>query len=208
MGAKLSHEDHVAAIAANLPSGRVWAPKLLRGSNLNALLRGIAPTFERMDGFVQRFVEQCIPTETEVYLEEWEDALGIPDPCIPIESDPAKRRRNIAIKLALLAGVQTRADFQFIATLFDLVVEVNPGIDHVSIADGGYGLKTPVMDIPADFASVAIARCSIVVVESVPSNAQFPYEFPLPFATGEQLQMRCLFETLKPAHTQIVYVTA
>lgn len=208
MGAKLSIDEHVAAIAANLPSGRVWAPKLLRGTNLNGLLRGLAPTFQRMDGWLQRFVEQAIPTETEDYLEEWEDALGIPDPCIPLETDPAKRRRNIAIKLALIAGVQTRADFQFLATLFELDVEVNPGIDHVSIGDGGYGLKTPVLDIPADFASVAVARRSIVVVESVPSNAQFPYSFPLPFATGEQLQMRCLFETLKPAHTQIVYVTA
>ncbi len=208
MPAKMTLDDHVAAIAANLPSGRVWVPKLIRGSNLNALLRGLAPTFQRMDGFLQQFIEQCVPTETDIYLDEWEDALGIPDPCIPLETDPAKRRRNIAIKLALLAGVQTRADFQFLATLFELDVEVNPGIDHVSIGDGVYALKTPVLDIPADFASVAVARRSIVVVEAVPSNAQFPYSIPLPFATGEQLQMRCLFETLKPAHTQIVYVTA
>lgn len=208
MGAKLSIDEHVAAIAANLPSGRVWVPKLLSGTNLNGLLRGLAPTFERMDGWLQRFVEQAIPTETEDYLEEWETALGIPDPCIPIESDASKRRRNIAIKLALLAGVQTRPDFQFLATLFGLEVEVNPGIDHVSVGDGGYGLKTPVFDIPTDFATVAVARRTIVVVETVPANAQFPYDFPLPFATGEQLQLRCLFETLKPAHTQIVYVNA
>lgn len=207
MPAKLTHEQHVAAIAANLPSGRVWVPKLLTGSNLNGLLRGLAPTFERMDASLQRYIEQVIPTETDDYLGEWEAALGIPDPCIPIETDPAKRRRNIEIKLAILAGVQTKADFEYLASLFGLVVEVNPGIDHVSIADGGYGLKTPVMDIPTDFATVAIARHSLVVVETLPAAVGFPYDFPMPFATGEQLQMRCLFTTLKQANGQVVFVT-
>lgn len=204
----MSHEQHVTALAGNLPSGRVWIPKLIHGSNLNKLLRGVAPTFERLDGYLQRFVDQCIPTETDDYLAEWEYALGIPDPCIPIETDPEKRRRNIEIKLAILAGVQTKPDFEYIATLFGLVVEVNPGIDHVSTGDGGYGLKTPVLDVPADFSTVAIARRSIVVVEYLPDSVTFPYDFPLPFSTAEQLQLRCLFETLKPAYTQIVYVTA
>lgn len=208
MTAKLSIDDHVAALAANLPSGRVWVPKFARGSNLNSLLRGLAPTFQRMDEFLQRFVDQSIPTETEDYLDEWEYALGIPDPCVPLETDTAKRKRNIEIKLAILAGVQTKADFEYLAGLFGLTVEVNPGIDHVSIADGGYGVKTPVLDIPTDFATVAVARRSIVVVETIPDAARFPYDFPIPFSTSEQLQMRCLFETLKPAYAQIVYVTA
>lgn len=208
MPARLSIEQHVAALAANLPGGRVWVPKLLRGTNLNGLLRGLAPTFQRMDAALERWVAQQIPTTTTDYLSEWEYALGIPDPCIPIEDDPTKRARNIGIKLAILAGVQTKADFESLAALFGLTVEVNPGIDHVSTGDGGYGLKTPVLDIPTDFASVAVARRSIVVVETIPASAQFPYEFPLPFRTSEQLQMRCLFETLKPAYTQIVYVTA
>lgn len=208
MAAKLTVDEHVTALAANLPSGRVWAPKFMRGSNLNRLLRGLAPTFQRADGYLQRYEEQSVPTETEDYLAEWEFALGIPDPCVPIETDPAKRRRNIEIKLAVLAGVQTKPDFEYIATLFGLSVEVNPGIEHVSVADGGYGLKLPVLDVPTDFATVAVARRSIVVVETLPGATLFPYSFPIPFSTSEQLQMRCLFETLKPAYCQIVYVTA
>jgi uncharacterized protein YmfQ (DUF2313 family) len=207
MSALLSIEQHVAALAANLPSGRVWVPKMLRGSNLNGLLRGLAPTFERIDAALQRFVAQSIPTTTEDYLAEWEAALGIPDPCVPLETDTAKRQRNIEIKLAIMGGVQTKADFEFLASLFGLVVSVNAGIDHVSIADGGYGTQTPVLDIPADFATLAVARASIVVVETLPDNVLFPYDFPIPFTTGEQLQLRCLFETLKQANGQIVYVT-
>lgn len=207
MGARLTIEEHTTALAANLPSGRVWVPKILKGSVLNSLLRGFAPTFWRIDEILERYVKQNVPTETEDYLSEWEDALGLPDPCIPLETDTAKRQRNIEIKLAQLAGVQTKEDFQYIASLFGLVVSVNPGIEHVSVADGGYGLLTPVLDIPADFASVAVARRTIVVVETLPSATVFPYSFPIPFATSEQLQMRCLFTKLKPAHCQIMFVT-
>lgn len=205
---KLTTDEHVTALAANLPSGRIWTPKLLRGSNLNGLLRGLAPTFRAKDHYLQRYVEQSVPNETEDYLEEWEAALGIPDPCVPLETDPDKRRRNIEIKLAVLSGVQTAADFEYLASLFGLTVVVNAGIDHVSVADGGYETKTPTLDIPTDIASVAAARHTIVVVESLPAAVEFDYEWPIPFSTGEQLQMRCLFETLKPANCQIVYVTA
>lgn len=208
MGARLSIDEHVAALAANLPSGRVWTPKLLTGSNLNKLLRGFAPTFWRIDEILERYVQQNVPTETEDYLAEWEDALGLPDVCIPLETETAKRQRNIEIKLAQLAGVQTKEDFEYLASLFGLTVSVNAGIDHVSVADGGYGLFTPVFDVPADFATVAVARRTIVVVETLPAATLFPYSFPLPFSTGEQLQMRCLFSKLKPAHCQIVFVTA
>lgn len=208
MSGRLSIEQHVAALAANLPSGRVWVPKMLTGSRLNGLLRGFAPTFQRVDEVIERGIAEQIPTETETYLSEWEAALGIPDPCVPLETDTAKRQRNIEIKLAVLAGVQTKADFEYLATLFGLAVEVNAGADHVSVADGGYGLKTPVLDIPTDLASIAVARRTIVVVETLPDAVTFPLEFPIPFATSEQVQLRCLFQTLKPAHTQIVFLTA
>lgn len=201
-------EQHTAALAANLPSGRVWVPKLMHNSRLRSFLRGLAPTFQAIDRVLQRYVDQTIPTETTDYLAEWEAALGIPDPCVPLETDEAKRRRNIEVKLALLAGVQTKEDFQYLADLFNMTVDVNPGLDHVSIADGGTGLKTPVFDIPTDFATLAVARHSIVVVETLPDIARFPYSFAIPFSTSDQLTLRCLFETLKPATSQIVYVTA
>lgn len=208
MTARMTNEEHTDALAANLPSGRVWVPKMQPGSNLRAFLRGFAPTFGAMDSALERFEAQSIPTETDDYLAEWEAALGIPDPCVPLEEDPVKRRRNIAIKLAVLGGIQTKADFEYLATLFGLTVEVNAGIDHVSIADGGYGTKLPVLDIPADIATVAAARNTIVIVETLPEEARFPYNFPIPFTTSEQLQLRCLFETLKQANSQIIYVTA
>lgn len=207
MASRLTLDQHVTAIAANLPSGRVWVPKMLRGSNLNGLLRGIASEFLRMDEMLERYVDQSVPTETVDYLEEWERALGIPDPCVPLETEIAKRQRNIEIKLAILGGILTKEDFEFLASLFGLTVSVNPGIEHVSIADGGYGLRTPVLDIPTDLASVAVARRTIVVVETLPEAIGFPYSFPLPFSTSEQLQVRCLFATLKPAHCQIIHVT-
>lgn len=206
--ARLTDTEHVTALAANLPSGRIWLPKYRPGSNLFRLLLGLAPTFRRMDEKIQRFISQSYPPETVDFLEEWEVALGLPDDCLPIAADVATRQRNILIKLILLGGVQTEQDFVDVAALFGLVVAVNSGIEHVVVADGGYELFGPAMNIPADFADVKQARYTMVVVETLPDGATFPYDFPIPFATAEQQEMRCLFEKLAPANVDVVFVTA
>jgi len=204
----LSEDEHAAALAAQLPSGRAWMPKLRRGSNLYSLLRGLAPTFREMDRYLERFVDQQYPPETVDYLDEWEEALGLPDDCLPDAVDTATRQRNILIKLVLIAGVQTEQDFVDLAALFGLTITVNSGIEHVSVAQGGYELYGPALTIPGDFADVDEARMTMVVVETLPAAVTFPWEFPLLFSSNAQTSLRCLIEKLKPANVNLVFVEA
>ncbi len=211
MSAKLTVAQHVTALAANLPMGKTWRAKGRAGSNLHSLLRGFAPTFRSMDEAIQEFIGQAIPTTTTANLVEWETALGLPDECLPIANTVAERQRNIDIKLSVLGGITTAQEFVDLAARFGLVVSVASGIDHVTIAEGGYELQTPAIaiGIAADeFVDVAEARTTLVVKETLPESATFDYDFPILFSSAAQIEMRCLFTNLKPANVAIRFVTA
>ena len=213
----LSKHEHANALALNLPSGRIWNAKHRRASNLYKFLLGLAGTFQVADASIQRFIDQTIPSETEDFISEWEEALGIPGDCFKVALTDDLRRRNIKIKLATLAGINTAQDFVDLASLFDLVIEVTSGIDHVATGSGGYATATPVMTIGGGgtFADLQTARFTMVVKEFAPGGIVFPWEFSaasgslpvgLKFANEDQNSLRCLIEKLKPANSQVLFV--
>ncbi|WP_269758925.1 putative phage tail protein [Variovorax sp. E3] len=67
------------------------------------VLRGIAGTFDE----VQRFIEECVrqwqPHTAVTRLAEWEEAVGLPDPCFGPDQTPALRR---SLLLARLRGLE------------------------------------------------------------------------------------------------------
>lgn len=216
MSAMMTKEQHISALAVNLPAGRVWRAKHRPNSNLRGLLKGIAPMFQEMDQFLESFVDEVIPPTTEAFLAEWEAALGIPDDCFPIGSTIAARQFAIEVKLVTLVGVSTEADFVALGVLFGLEIQVKSGIDHVTIAEGGYETATPLIDI-SDFSSdVGEARMTLVITESFPDDITFPWEFSaaaspppppvgLKFATAGQNSLRCLIGKLIPANVALVF---
>lgn len=215
--ARMSVADHTDALAVNLPSGRVWLSKFKPTSNLRKLLTGLAPTFRTMDATCERLIDQFIPPDTQDLLSEWETALGIPSSCFPIENTDDGRRLTLRIKLAVLAGVTTRQDFIDLGALFGLTIDVGSGIEHVATGSGGYGTKTPVLTIPGDFANVATARLTMVVIENTPESVTFPWEFSaagpvvpvgLKFALDTQNTLRCLIKKLAPANIDVLFVEA
>lgn len=207
-GSKLSIDEHRNALASNLPTGRIWRNKNVPGSNLYRLLEGFAPTFLSMDEVIQAFVSEAIPFTTVVYLEEWEEALGIPDDCIRIAPTVAQRQKNIGIKLLLMRGVQTRVDFRVIAEAYGFFdYKFHSGIEHMPTGEGGYELYVPVLSIAGgDFANVQDARYTLVVVEGVNSVITFPWEFPLQFSAEGQAELRCIINKIVPACVGAVFV--
>lgn len=213
--AKMTVDGHVQALAANLPAGRVWAPKLKQGSNLHGLLKGLAMTFEKMDTLIQCFIDQSYPPETVDFLEEWEAALGIPDTCFPLAATIPERQLIVEIKMITMRGMKTEADFVALAALFGLPITVNSGWEHVAGGEGGPGLYLPVVTL-AEFAqaTAVAARNTMVVVETYPDEIVFPWTFEttgltgLLFATDGQTTLRCLINKLKPANVDVLFVEA
>lgn len=135
-------EEMLRSLAAYLPTGDVFTSALIPNSNLNLLLEGLSQELLRAENFLFLYNSQFIPSETTVFIEEWESALGIPDDCFLInESDTNEQRRlNILVKLASL-GVQTSADFENLAAILGFPdVRVLPGVgsDDDSIINGEF----------------------------------------------------------------------
>lgn len=206
MSALLTIAEHTDALAANLMSGRLWSAKHRPGSNLRGLLAGLSPTYRDIDAFLEQFVQEVIPTSTTKYLEEWEEALGIPDDCFTLGTTVAARQSVINIKLVVLAGIATEADFEALALdQFGLTITARSGISHVTLAQGGYQTDTPFIDISVFNSDTEEARMTLVISESFPDAITFPWEFPLLFATDGQNSLRCLIEKLAPANVDVLF---
>lgn len=182
-----------------LPSGPSFGAKNVIGSNLRKLVEGMCNEFVRSERSINEFIEEMMPDTTEDYIGRWEQAVGIPDSCFPVEIELEARRLNVQRKLSLL-GLQTEADFVSFASSLGLTIKAKSGIDHD--VTNGYGTESP--DIT--FTNAKEARFTIVITSLFSTNA-FDYDFDFPFQTAEQALMECVFRHAKPANCDIVYTT-
>ena len=213
---RMSKDEHGDALAANFPTGKLWGAKNRRGSNLRSLIDGLALTFQKMDSLLEKYIEQSIPPETQTYIEEWEEALGIPDDCFRIGQTTAERQFAIEIKLSVLSGVSTSADIEALGVRFGLTIKARSGIEHV-VAEGG--TETPALTIGGTFADVTEARQTLVITESFPEGVVFPWFFTiaavppppgagLKFSNIQQEPLRCLIRKLARANVNVIFVEA
>jgi len=97
----------------------------------------------------------------------------------------------------LTAAVQTATDFEELAALFGLTVEVISGI-----AGAGFPYVFPLLF----FESVKESRFTIVVKVTDELTGGFPYAFPLVFGNGILDILQCFFNKLKPANCQVIFI--
>lgn len=181
-------EEMVESIAAYLPGGDLFIAAHIEGTNQNDLLRGIGFTLLDAENFIKVYNSEFIPDTTNVFIEEWESTLGIPDGCFPgpDESDLSIRRSHILVKLASL-GVQTVDDFLNLAIIMGFPsIEVIPGVD--------FNIK-PIEE----------ARFTIVVRFPGSAANAFPIDFAFVFGTDQFDIIECLFSRLKPANCNIIF---
>lgn len=181
-------------LAYYLPTGRAWGAKNCEGTVVRSLLKGLAQELLRMEDAIQEFRDEILPDETVLFIDEWESALGIPDECFPGTGSIDERRRDVLVKLVAL-GVQTAGDFQTLANLMGVGLQMSNGADHYL-----HG-KLPFIAFGSDKES----RFTIVVDFDLTLPASFTYTFPIVFGEVTLAQIQCLFEKLKPANTSILF---
>lgn len=91
-----STDDYAQALANLLPRGPIWRRD--PGSNMMALMGALAPTYERSGAAAAQLVFDIFPATTTDLLVEWEETLGLPDPCTPLGSTVQQRRAAVLAK--------------------------------------------------------------------------------------------------------------
>ncbi len=196
--------DHLEIFVRHyMPSGKAWDAKNKIGSNIRNLASGFTEEFARGDLTQHNFIQEMMPDTTDEYVGDWEKAVGIPDHCFTVAPDLETRRLNIKTKLSLL-GLQTKADFEGFATSIGLSIKARSGIDHATIADGGYETELPVVDIPTEMATIKAARQTLVITTLIAPES-FTYEFDFPFSSPAQTLLECVFRDAKPANCNILF---
>ena len=187
-------EEHTNALAQYLPNGRLFEAKNINDSNFRQLLRGLAGELFTAEGYLVTLEQEYFPDTTVLFIEEWEQALGIPDSCFSGTGDLDERRRDIVVKLASL-GVQTVNDFVNLADTFGKTITITYP------AESPY----PPYDIPYTPVGFPEARFIMIVSGENIVTAVPPYDIPLFLSTGETV-LECLFNKLIPSNTKVIFV--
>ncbi|MDE3022271.1 MAG: DUF2313 domain-containing protein [Pseudomonadota bacterium] len=94
MGAPVfSNADFLQALQALMPRGRVW-PKESDAIQTQTL-DGLAPTFTRLAQAAQNLLVDAFPKTTFELLPEWEETLGLPDPCAGVSPTLQMRQSQV-----------------------------------------------------------------------------------------------------------------
>lgn len=184
---KHNKEQQATALALYMPNGILFEAKNIQDSNFRQLLLGLAGELFTAEGYLITLQEEYIPDQTTLFLEEWEQALQIPDDCFSGDGTLDERRRDILVKLSSL-GVQTIEDFEALADLFAVGVTILAGNDPAVSP-----VITPVRN----------ARFTLVVDFVAPTV--FTYTFPITFGSVEIGILECLFEKLIPANCEVLF---
>jgi uncharacterized protein YmfQ (DUF2313 family) len=92
--------DYLAALQALLPQGRAWTRD--PAATLTTLLDGIAKTYATADARAANLLIDAFPVTTVELLPEWEQTLGLPDPCLG--SVPTIQQRQNQVVARILGG--------------------------------------------------------------------------------------------------------
>ena len=169
--------------------------KNVEGSNLRKVLVGLANEFLRFRAKVDEVYDEYNINQTTNLIEEWEQVVGIPDECFGNTGTIEQRRMNVLLKLAGI-NATTAKQFEDIAAILGFTVIVKSGVDESFLAQ-----TLPFILLNGDEAAFTI------VVDTI--NLPFPSVLPqtLAFTLGasETDILKCLFDKLKPANTQVIF---
>lgn len=113
--------DFAQALRRLLPRGRVWAtdPESVQAR----LATGLGGVYARQTARANQLLVDAFPSGTVELLPEWEEALGLPDPCAG-ESPTVEQRRAHVVARLTNSGGQSAAYFIAYAAALGYTVSV------------------------------------------------------------------------------------
>lgn len=120
----LTETDYLRQMQALLPPGPAW-PKD-DDALLTRMLGALAAELARVDGRVQKLVDEDDPRLAAELLLDWERVAGLPDTCVALSGQTqsiAQRRAALVARLTMLGG-QSKAYFIALAASLGYTVTI------------------------------------------------------------------------------------
>ncbi len=116
-----SEEQVLQGLLAGLPIGWAW-PRDPQSVGAK-LLRAHAAELAALEAGIAALLEEADPRTTTLLLEEWERALGLPDPCMPLNATIEQRRRALVARV-IAQGGQSRQYFTDLAAALGYAITI------------------------------------------------------------------------------------
>lgn len=190
-----SVEDYLAALQALMPRGPAWPtdPAAVQ----TAALRAFARALSSEDEAAIDLLADAFPATATNLLLEWEETLGLPDPCEGTGQTLQQRRAQAVARLAGQGGqsiaylLQVAQGLGYTGVTIAQFAPFRAGVSHAGDRccgdDWWYAFEVSVPDL------------RIFYFEAGKSAAGEP------LYTIENGSIICVIDELKPAHTQAIY---
>ena len=94
--------DYRAALLALLPRGVIWRRDA--GSDQGRVAEGLAAGAARLHARAVALLTDAFPATAYEQLPDWEETLGLPDPCAGVAPGLQQRRAQVAARLTAQGG--------------------------------------------------------------------------------------------------------
>lgn len=164
---------------ALLPPGRIWPES--RDSSFQALALALGYRLaEAHETLLRWFVQELDPRATIELLPEWEEALGLPDPCTPAAQTIQERRQRVVAALT----VRPSPTLQYLRALAEALGYAGA----LLIESPPFSLTITVPNPRVTYARTGASRCGDYLAR---------YE--------RASDLECVLQKQKPAHITLVF---
>lgn len=186
--------DYLAALQALMPRGRVWPRD--SASVQAQTLSGFTPIYERQNGRANALLVDAFPVSTIELLPEWEETLGLPDPCAGASPTIAARRAQVIARIEA-AGGQSAAYFIAFALSLGYVITITEFVPaRAGLARAGQPLNG------AAWASAWQVNAALHTVVKAQVGVAQAGE---PLAYWNNTVLECELRAVMPAHTVLIF---
>ncbi|PXW23417.1 YmfQ family protein [Paraburkholderia caballeronis] len=180
--------DYLAALQKLLPRGRVWPRDA--SATQTRVLAGLTPVFAALSARANNLLIDAFPSSTYELLPEWEETLGLPDPCAGEAPTTAQRVAQVVARLTATGG-QSIPYFTAVAAALGYPITITQFVpsrfgNYFGLPFGG-----------ADWAFAWQVNAPTFTINSL----TFGGSFGTPFATWGNNVLQCELQRFAPAHT-------
>jgi uncharacterized protein YmfQ (DUF2313 family) len=176
---QFSSSDYAQAMANLLPRGPAWSRD--PGSNMMALMGALAPTYANSGAAAAQLIYDIFPATTEALLVEWEETLGLPDICTPLNPSTAQRKAAVLAKFIGSGGQSTEYYIAVAAAL-------GYAITITEMAASGYAWQINAPIVSVLYFELDVGYCGDY------------------FWTIGNAELECRIRQIMPAHTVLTFV--
>ncbi len=197
----------LANLQRHIPTGIAWDAYRIPGKKLFKLLKAFSSLYDLMSEALCELIGELNPFTTERMIEEWERALGLPDPCLPDALTLEERRFWVVWRLTKRRWT-TAEEWKELASYFGLTISITPGwlVQKPALYAFSYPRRYDLFPKLGRF-RVYIDVLGLDVYGYPYGGEGGGLGYPIPYGISAPAfdRFRCLIDRVKPANVVVIW---